>query len=77
MDGIINKTVLVKIRYTGLIIILMLITCRGFCPDSIPETDMNAQITTDLSEKTLQKNIQDESAIHISALFNDFTIVIQ
>jgi len=77
MDGSIRNIVYSKIRFAGLIIILMLITCTGFCPDGIPGKDLKARIIRELPEIKHQKDLQDDSAIQSIALFNDFILVIQ
>ena len=78
MNGIIKKSVPAVIRYPVLVIILLLLTSRLFCPDRISAYDPDARAITVLPEpEKHQLILQADSIKPIKALFNDFIIQIQ
>ena len=78
MNSTINKSIAAIIRYLVIIIILLVLACRVFCPDRISAYDSDARVITVLSETENPQLIQQVDSVKpIKALFNDFIIQIQ
>jgi len=78
MNSTISKSIPAVIKYPVLMIILLLLTCRVFCPDRISAYDSDAMVITALPEtENPQLILQADSIKPIKALFSDFIIQIQ